>query len=337
MNKFHKLLEEKSILLSDGATGTNLFSKGLEAGYPPELWNLEKPEIIQNLHSEFISSGSDIILTNSFGGNSCRLKLHKLEKNVKKLNLSAARLARRVVDKLKSNTIIAGSIGPTGELFEPLGELNFKKAINIFSEQGKGLFLGGIDVFWIETMSSIDEVKAAFIALKPYNLPIICTMSFDTVGKTMMGIEPKELKKLAYELNFDGFGANCGVGPAELLDTICEFKVLKKEKIPIVAKGNCGIPEFVDGITSYRALPETMGNYTKLSISFNVKIIGGCCGTTPNHIKKMKEQLDLLPKNPRFKRDDITELLGKPWNNFSIKSKVSNKRIRLRSRHRKKI
>ena len=331
MNKFHKILDSKPVLFADGATGTNLFSKGMEAGYSPELWNLEKPNIIKELHEDFIKSGSDIILTNSFGANSSRLKLHNLENDVDKLNFEAANLAKKAIVNNKDNLIVAGSIGPTGELFEPLGNLNKEEAISIFSKQSEFLFKGGVDIFWIETMSSLEEVEAAVLAVKKFKLPIICTMSFDTARKTMMGVDPIEFKKFAYDFKLDGYGANCGVGPAELLDTVCDFNIEKSDKIPVVAKANCGIPELLDGKTHYKAFPKTMANYSKLAKNFNVKIIGGCCGTTADHVKEMVESTDLYNKiNNRYNKNSICALLGTPWENLNKIKNERKKRVRKR-------
>ncbi|SVC22177.1 uncharacterized protein METZ01_LOCUS275031, partial [marine metagenome] len=194
-----ELVEEKGHLLADGAIGTNLFAMGLEPGHAPELWNIEQPENVFTIHRNFIEAGSDIILTNTFGANRCRLALHKAEKAVSELNYEGAAIAKKVAKTYGENVLIAGSIGPTGELMEPYGQLDVDAAISIFSEQVNALKDGDADLLWIETMSSTLEMKCAIEAAITTKLPVVCTYSFDTHGKTMMGSEPSELVDLVEE------------------------------------------------------------------------------------------------------------------------------------------
>ena len=215
-----QLAATQDVLLADGATGTNLFTAGLETGYPPELWNVERPEAIAALYQQFVGSGSDIILTNSFGGTSFRLKLHQSEGRVAELNIAGARLAREVADKAERPVLVAGSVGPTGELFAPLGMLTDEDAEAAFTEQAEALAAGGVDVIWIETMSSLEEVHAAAKAGKKTGLPVMATMTFDTAGRSMMGVKPADYKMFAAEIDLQGFGANCGIGPAELMNSV---------------------------------------------------------------------------------------------------------------------
>ena len=217
-----KLLAAK-FLLADGATGTNLFSKGLTTGDAPELWNIENTRKIGELHADFLKAGSQLILTNSFGGSSCRLKLHKAEKKVAEINYAAAEIAKECADKFKETKIVAGSIGPTGELFEPLGLLTYADAVEIFHEQMDALKKGGVDLIWIETISALDELKAA---LKT-GLPICGTLSFDTHGSTMMGIDPENFVQFCEERTLYSYGANCGVGPYEMVEIVLKMKKVK--------------------------------------------------------------------------------------------------------------
>ena len=282
------------VLIADGATGTNYFSRGLETGDPPELWNLIKPDNVINLHQEFIKAGADIILTNSFGANSSRLELHDSEDKVKSINLEAASLARKAISlsKNKNKNLIGGSVGPTGELFQSIGgNLTFESATSIFYEQAISLKEGGVDFLWIETLSSLEEVEAAMHASEKAELAAVVTMSFDTSKRTMMGVTPEELLKFIGKRKVKpiGIGANCGVGPPELLLTIKEMKEHMKEDILLVAKGNCGIPEYKDGEIYYKGSEEIMAKYAFLCKEFGVDIIGGCCGTTPSHIKAIKK------------------------------------------------
>ncbi len=195
------LLNEKGVLLADGATGTNLFAEGLEAGEAPEVWNFEHPDKIAAHHRKFVEAGADIILTNSFGGTRHRLKLHKLDGKVFEVNEAAAKIARSVADKADHKVIVAGSVGPTGELFEPLGALTHADAVDAFRQQIRGLKAGGIDVVWIETMSAPEEMQTASEAAIAEDMPFVFTASFDTAGKTMMGMHPRDIHKVAAPLS----------------------------------------------------------------------------------------------------------------------------------------
>ncbi|MEO8408497.1 MAG: homocysteine S-methyltransferase family protein, partial [Oxalobacteraceae bacterium] len=187
-NRLLKLLQTRRWLLTDGATGTNLFTMGLTSGDTPELWNIEHPDRIAKLHRSFIEAGADIILTNSFGGNRYRLGLHKAQSRVEELNEAAARIARCEADACGRDIVVAGSMGPTGEILEPVGALSIDAATAAFAEQAQALMQGGVDVLWIETMSSREEAEAAIAAAAATGLPVVCTMSFDTNGRTMMGV-----------------------------------------------------------------------------------------------------------------------------------------------------
>ena len=228
---FEQIFATRDWLLADGATGTNLFHAGLETGYPPELWNVEYPDRVTTLHASFIAAGADIILTNSFGGTSFRLKLHQAENSVNALNLAAAGLARQAADAADKPVLVAGSMGPTGELFQPLGALTADAAEQAFAEQALALAEGGADLLWIETMSSLEEVEAAVKGARRTNLPVAATMTFDTAGRTMMGVTPAAYTEFATSLGLDAFGANCGIGPAELLDSVHKFKHREKTQL----------------------------------------------------------------------------------------------------------
>ncbi|TJX47204.1 MAG: betaine--homocysteine S-methyltransferase, partial [Mesorhizobium sp.] len=196
-NPIEALLAEKGVLLADGATGTNLFAMGLEAGEAPELLNETAPDTITSLHQNFVDAGADIILTNSFGGTRHRLKLHHAQDRVHALNKRAAEIARAVADKAGRRVIVAGSVGPTGELLVPLGAMTYDEAVDAFAEQIEGLKEGGAEVAWIETMSAPDEIRAAAEAAIRVGLPYTYTGSFDTAGRTMMGLLPKDIHGVA--------------------------------------------------------------------------------------------------------------------------------------------
>lgn len=288
---FDDLLSERGYLLADGATGTNLFDMGLESGEAPEAWLLEHPDRVQALHQSFVDAGSDIFLTNTFGGTRHRLKLHGLDDQVTSLNRTAARLARGIADEADRPVLVAGSVGPTGELLTPLGKLEKTDAVNSFKEQIEGLVEGGIDLVWIETISAPDELEAAAEAARSFDLPVCATMSFDSAGRTMMGLTPRAFASLAAYFNLDGFGANCGVGAADLMSSVIGFADATPTQ-PIIAKANCGIPSYEDGRIVYSGTVEQMAAYAQLARAAGAKIIGGCCGTKPEHIRAMRSALD---------------------------------------------
>ena len=289
-----ELLAEKSFLLADGAMGTNLFAQGLMSGDSPEFWNVEFPERVRTIHQGFIDAGSDLVLTNSFGGNRHRLKLHDAQARVGELNIAAARIAREAADACERKVLVCGSIGPTGEIFQPVGTLSRHEGVDAFAEQAVALAKGGADLLWIETMSAQEELAAAIEGAATAGLPIVSTMSFDTNGRTMMGLTPEAALQAAHGLPVRplGFGANCGIGPAQLLHSILSFRQVRDSDDIIVAKGNCGVPEFVDGAIRYSGSPEIMASYAMLARAAGAQIIGGCCGTTAVHVEAMRAALD---------------------------------------------
>ena len=310
-NPLTDLLAEKGVLLADGATGTNLFAMGLEAGEAPELWNETHPERITKLHQDFVDAGADIILTNTFGGTRHRLKLHHAQDRVHSLNKTAAEIARAVADKADRKVIVAGSVGPTGELLIPLGAMTYDEAVASFAEQMEGLKAGGADVAWIETMSSPDEIRAAAEAAVKIGLPYTYTGSFDTAGKTMMGLHPRDIHGVAKEVG-DGplaVGANCGVGASDILSSLLDMTGADPEAIVIV-KGNCGIPEYRGAEIYYSGTPPLMADYARLARDAGAKIIGGCCGTSCGHLAAMRQALDDYTPGPRPTLEMIVEKIG---------------------------
>ena len=313
-NLFEKLLSEKHILLADGATGTSLFSMGLQSGDAPELWNIDEPGKIADHYRSFIEAGSDIVLTNSFGGTRYRLKLHHAQHRVAELNIASVEILQREIAKSGREIIAAGSIGPTGEILAPLGDLEAEAAIEAFAEQALALKQGGADVLWIETMSSREEVEAAVKGAGAAELPIVFTMSFDTNGRTMMGVGASDLMMLERQIKpgVHACGTNCGVGASEVVATILNLKAsaIEGHEPVIVAKANCGIPEFVDGRIVYSGTPEIMSNYAVMVRDAGARIIGGCCGTSPIHVRAMRQALDNTPASRPPTLDDIDRVLG---------------------------
>lgn len=289
-----KLLGERQVLLADGATGTNLFALGLQHGDAPEYWNLNEPEKVRAHYRSFIDAGSDVVLTNTFGGTANRLKLHGLEGQVHEINQAAAELLKAEIEASGRQVVCAGSVGPTGDLFEPIGPLTVEDGIAAFSAQMAGLKDGGADVAWIETMSSEDEFKAALIAAEAVGLPSVCTLSFDTNGRTMMGITPEAFAETMHAIDAKplAFGGNCGTGASDLLTGILSMRGTLADEDVLVCKANCGIPEFVDGEIRYSGTETLMAEYAVLARDAGARIIGGCCGTTPDHVRAMRKALD---------------------------------------------
>lgn len=313
MNRFEKLLSEKSILLADGATGTTFFGMGLQSGDAPELWNVDYPERVAQHYQAFVDAGSDLVLTNSFGGTRYRLKLHKAEQRVTELNLAAAEILCQVADGCERDIVIAGSIGPTGEILAPLGDLEPEDAINAFAEQALALQQGGADVIWIETMSSQEEVEYAVAGARQTDLPIVFTMSFDTNGRTMMGVGAEDMMLLHQRLGVHACGTNCGIGASEVVAAILNFQASKPEdgSDPIlVAKANCGIPEFIDGEIHYNGTPEIMARYATMARDAGARIVGGCCGTSPEHVAAMRHALDSIAAGPAPSIEEVQRELG---------------------------
>ncbi|SEN77429.1 5-methyltetrahydrofolate--homocysteine methyltransferase [Pseudorhodobacter antarcticus] len=310
-NALSKLLATRDWLLADGATGTNLFNMGLEAGEPPEFWNVDRPDNIRTLYKGAVEAGSDIFLTNTFGGNASRLKLHQAQGRVHELNRVGASIAREIADASGRQIVVAGSVGPTGEIFEPLGTLTHSAAVEMFHEQAEGLKAGGADILWVETISAPEEYRAAAEAAKLAGMAWCGTMSFDTAGRTMMGTTSADMVTMVEKLDHPplAFGANCGVGASDLLRTMLGFAA-QGSAIPLIAKGNAGIPKYHDGHIHYDGTPTLMAEYAVLARDAGVRIIGGCCGTMPDHLRAMRAALESRPTGPRPSLETISTALG---------------------------
>ena len=315
-NRFTQLLATRPWLLADGATGSNLFDMGLMSGDAPELWNTEHPERIAALHQSFVDAGADILLTNSFGGTVYRLKLHNAQSRMAELNTLAAQIARRVADASGRTIAVAGSMGPTGEIMEPIGPLTFDEARAAFAEQALALKAGGADVLWIETMSSREEVEAAVAGAGVAGLPIVCTLSFDTNGRTMMGISPSDFSAIEKTLSprLAACGTNCGVGASEVVACIHNLAQSMGPEVVLVAKGNCGVPQYVDGAICYNGTPEIMAMYARMALDAGARIIGGCCGTSAKHLRAMRDALEQHTPGPAPTLEAINSVLGEVSN-----------------------
>jgi 5-methyltetrahydrofolate--homocysteine methyltransferase len=333
-NPLSQLIAEKGVLLADGATGTNLFAMGLEAGEAPELWNEEQPQKIVKLHQDFVDAGADIILTNSFGGTRHRLKLHNAQDRVFELNKRAAEIAVEVANKAGRRVLVAGSVGPTGELLVPLGALTYEEAVSAFVEQINGLKAGGAEIAWIETMSAPEEIRAAAEAAAKCDMPYTYTGSFDTAGKTMMGLHPKDLHKVTDDIEKapTAVGANCGVGASDILASLLDMSSANPAGT-IIVKGNCGIPEFRGSEIHYSGTPPLMAEYARLAMNAGATIIGGCCGTSCDHLRAMRDAIDTHTRGNRPTVEEIVEKIGPMRNKTADAGGDAPKRER-RSRRR---
>ena len=279
------LLAEGGPVLADGAMGTMLFSAGLQFGDPPEVWNLTQPDVVRRIHRGYLEAGSQILMTNTFGGNRMRLSLHGLQDRVAELNQTAAILARAEVEAAGGRALVAGDIGPSGAILAPTGTLDYDEAVDIFAEQAAALVAGGVDLIWIETMSDLPEIKAAIEGVRRTApaIPLIATMTFDTRGHTMMGVSPEQAVEALTAWGADAVGGNCGNGPDELITVIERMHAVAPDAI-LVAKSNAGMPELVDMRAVYRADPATMAGQALAMRQAGATIVGGCCGSTPAHL-----------------------------------------------------
>ena len=313
MHPLEALLTERDWVLADGAMGTNLFALGLDGGACGEQWNLDEPARVESVHRDMVAAGADIILTNTFGANRYRLALHGLGDRAIEINESGAAIARRVADGAERIVVVAGSIGPTGDVLEPLGERTAAEAFDAFAEQAEGLRRGGTDVVWIETMYAENELDAAVRAVKDIGLPFLVTMTFDTGGRTMMGIRPQDMPGLepCRAHGAFGIGANCGIGPAQLLDSVLGLRAAAFPETIVVAKSNCGLPVMGDDMqVRYDGTPQIMADYACMARDAGARIIGGCCGTTASHLTAMREALEQRPRGETPTHASVEAHLG---------------------------
>ncbi len=292
VNPFVELLSSDRAVLADGAMGTSLFERGLVSGESPERWNIESPERVLEVHRSYVRSGCEILLTNSFGGNTFRLKLHGLQDQVHQLNSAAASIARSAARETTRPMVVAGSMGPTGELLEPMGALTSRGCADAYAAQAQGLAAGGADVLWLETLSDMGEVKAAVEGIRSVSaLPIAVTMSFDTNGRTMMGLTATEMARELLVLEVFAMGANCGNNLADTEAAVAEMRIVAPD-VPLICKANAGIPQWKGEGLVYSGSPEVMAAHAHRLAELGVRVIGGCCGSTEHHLAHMRRVLD---------------------------------------------
>ena len=289
MNKLLDLLQKNKILVSDGATGTNLQQRGLEHGTPPEVWVLEKPEEIIKLNKDFIAAGSDILLTCTFGASPIRLAQNNLEGKTAEINQKAVLLTKKSTEG--TQVLIAGSMGPLGHMLKPYGDLEIETAKNNYKEQALALDQAGIDFFLVESQFDLNEVKVALQAIQKVSIrPIVCSFSYDRGTRTMMGVKPSQTATELAGFGLTAIGINCGKSLEDNLNSLLELK--QATQLPIWFKPNAGLPKLDDsGKPIYEITPEDMGNQVHEWINAGANIIGGCCGTSPAHLKSIMDAL----------------------------------------------
>ncbi len=291
MDNLQSFLESHPVILADGAMGTMLFEAGLDSGESPQGWNIAFPDRVRKVHREYLDAGSQIVLSNTFGGNRFRLAKHNLQTQVAELNRAGAALLRAEIDQSSRRALAAGDIGPSGELLAPLGKLSYAEAVDAFAEQAASLLSGGVDLIWIETMSALDEVQAAVEGVRKASaaIPVVVTMTFEKHGRTMMGVSPEQALKRLSAAGVSAIGGNCGTGPEELLNIVRTLHQLAPA-MPLVFKPNAGVPELVGGKTVYNATVESMAECSVAAVNAGARIVGACCGSTPVHIKAIRER-----------------------------------------------
>jgi len=292
MDRLQSWLKDDPVLLADGAMGTMLFEAGLQSGEAPQTWNKTHPDQVRAIHRAYLDAGSRLVLSNTFSCNRFRLARHNLQAQVVELNQAGAALLRAEVDKAGDKALVAGDIGPSGELLAPLGSLQFADAVEAFAEQAGALIGGGVDVIWLETMSALQEIQAAIEGVHKVSrdVPIVATLTFEKHGRTMMGVSAGQAVKALQDWGVSALGGNCGTGPDELLNIIREMKN-SGATVPLVFKPNAGVPELIGGRTAYSATAAIMAQCALAAAEAGANIIGACCGSTPDHLRAMRDAL----------------------------------------------
>lgn len=283
---------EKTVLVSDGAMGTMLQTRGLTDGGAPELWNVDRPEEIEAVLEEYASAGARLITTNTFGGTRGRLAMHGLESRLFELNKAGAEIARKVADR-HPGTYVMGDVGPSGDLMEPMGTMTPESAKELFAEQIGALVAGGVDAILIETMSDLAEVEAAVRAAQSIaeDMPIIATLSFDTNLRTMMGVKPAQAVQFLSALGVRIIGANCGRGMDEMRVIAGQMVEARQEGVFIITQSNAGLPVLVGDEFVYQGSPEEMAEFAQEMKAIGVNIVGSCCGSSPAHTAAISSAL----------------------------------------------
>jgi 5-methyltetrahydrofolate--homocysteine methyltransferase len=286
LNNFIKDIREK-VLVYDGSKGYMLQTLGLNGGECGEYWNITHPEEVRKIYEAYKNAGSDVIQTNTFPGNRTNLEKHGLGDKVYEINYAGVRLAKEVMGK---DGYVAASIGPTGLLFEPSGQLTFDQAYEIYTQQVKAVYDGGADIINFETFTDLAEMRAALLAAKENtDLPVICSLSFEANGRTLMGTDPRTAAIVLNSLGADMVGINCSFGPEQMLPIVKEM--WEAGGVYLSVKPNAGLPEVVDGQTVYKENADDFARIASEFARYGARLIGGCCGTTPEFVSAIKERL----------------------------------------------
>ena len=297
MRSFIKDIESR-ILIYDGSKGYLLQKMGLRGGECAELWNAEKPDMVREVYSQYKDAGSDVIQTNTFTGNRITLDKHSLGDRTYELNYLGTKLAREIAGE---DMFVAASIGPLGMLFEPSGELTFEIAYEAFKEQIRAVEDGGADLINFETFTDLAEMRAALLAAKENtSLPVICSMAYEAGGRTLMGNDPQTVAAVLLALGADMIGTNCSFGAGHMLEIVRKLHEAQGGFLSV--KPNAGLPEMIDGKACYRESAESFASQISEYVKYGARLIGGCCGTTPEYIKAVKEKLEKLEAVPAAKR-----------------------------------
>ncbi|MEW6696916.1 MAG: homocysteine S-methyltransferase family protein [Bacillota bacterium] len=297
MNFRHRV--NKEILVIDGAMGTLLQQRGLPAGWCPEEWNLSQPGLVKEVHTLYLEAGADIITTNTFGAIELKLADYGFGHRVREINHAAVNLAKEAARPYGG--LVAGSVGPLGKFLQPLGTMTFDEAYGQFFEQCRALAEAGVDLILFETFGDIGEMRAALIAAADAgDVPVVASFTFDETGRTFTGTDPETAAVVAERLGAAAIGVNCSVGPGELVQVV--QKLTQSTNLPILVSPNAGMPEMVEGRTVFRETPQMMADYAARFVEYGASILGGCCGTTPEHIKAIGQSVKGLPFRIRDKK-----------------------------------
>jgi methionine synthase I (cobalamin-dependent) len=287
MEEILSRLKNGSVIVADGAMGTMLQAAGLPPGAPPEGWLLENPDPVRDVHRAYVEAGADLILTCTFGGTRTRLEQSGLAERIAEINRRAVEIAREAVG---DRAYVAGDIGPMGEFLAPLGKITYEQAVEIFAEQAAALAEAGVDVLYIETMSDLNEVRAAIEGARQAGpgLPVCATLSFDSHGRTNMGVRPEQAAETLLEMGVDAFGANCGATLEMTEGAVAKMHETAPQAL-LIAKPNAGLPHMVGDDVVYDATPEDMAEYARRFVALGARVVGACCGSTPAHIAAIAE------------------------------------------------
>ncbi len=322
MKDFREILESDGVYVFDGGVGTRLYDKGVYINRSYDELNLTAPDLVREVHEEYIKAGADIIETNSFGATRHKLQPYGLESQIKEINIAAARIAREAAGE---RTFVAGAIGPLGLRIEPFGPTSFDEAKEIFKEQAEGLLEGGVDLFILETFSELPVIEQAIRAVREISdLPIVAQMTIQMDGKTTFGTSPEAFTKRLDELDVDVIGLNCGMGPNHLLTALEKMRPLTSKKLS--AQPNAGLPRDVQGRQFYMGSPEYMAEFSRRFVQAGAKFVGGCCGTTPTHIKLIAESIRSV--SPRV---SVSAVRSEPATVAELKPRRCERRPRRRA------